>query len=121
MKKKYLIIGSSSHIAKSLIALELEKQNEIYSISRSESQIQHDRLVHQKLNMLEEDLPQDFIPESLDGLIYFPGTIKLKPFRAIKEESFLDDFKIHVLGAIRTVQQTLKRFNENSSSIQKIN
>ena len=42
--------------------------------------------------------------DRLDGLVYCPGTIKLKPLRGLKAEQFEEDFRINVLGAVQTLQ-----------------
>ena len=42
--------------------------------------------------------------DKLDGLVYCPGTIKLKPLRGLKPEQFQDDFRINVLGAVQTLK-----------------
>jgi len=44
------------------------------------------------------------LPEVLDGVVYCPGTINLKPFARIAAEDFLQDFHINLLGAVRTLQ-----------------
>ena len=40
--------------------------------------------------------------DRLDGLVYCPGTIKLKPLRGLKAEQFEEDFRINVLGAVQS-------------------
>jgi len=45
--------------------------------------------------------------ESLDGLVYCPGSINLKPFHRIKPEAFVDDFNLQVVGAIKAAQAAL--------------
>ena len=47
------------------------------------------------------------IPENLDGLVYCPGSITLVPFNRLKEEQFLQDYQINVLGAVRVLQLCL--------------
>lgn len=47
------------------------------------------------------------IPESLDGLVYCPGTITLKPFHRLKEDDFLADYRVNFLGAVNAIQQCL--------------
>ena len=47
------------------------------------------------------------LPESLDGLVYFPGSITLKPFHRLTEEDFLHDFRINCLGAAAAIQAAL--------------
>jgi NAD(P)-dependent dehydrogenase (short-subunit alcohol dehydrogenase family) len=47
------------------------------------------------------------LPERLDGFVYFPGTITLKPFQRLTEEDFLADLQVNLLGAVRLIQRAL--------------
>jgi NAD(P)-dependent dehydrogenase (short-subunit alcohol dehydrogenase family) len=47
------------------------------------------------------------LPPSLDGLVYFPGTITLKPFHRLTAGDFLNDFSINCLGAVSAIQSAL--------------
>lgn len=47
------------------------------------------------------------LPEALDGLIYFPGSISLKPFHRLTADDFLSDFRINCLGAVASIQSAL--------------
>jgi len=47
------------------------------------------------------------LPDSLDGLVYAPGTINLKPFRQLTDEDFLRDLEVNLLGAVRLIRQAL--------------
>ena len=47
------------------------------------------------------------LPATLDGLVYFPGTITLKPFHRLSPQDFLHDFQINCLGAVAAVQSAL--------------
>jgi NAD(P)-dependent dehydrogenase (short-subunit alcohol dehydrogenase family) len=49
----------------------------------------------------------DWLPESLDGLIYCPGKIQLQAFNRSSTDHFLKDYEIQVLGAIKTIQACL--------------
>ena len=55
----------------------------------------------------------DFLPDQLDGLIYCPGSINLRPFERIKEEDFLNDYKLQVLGAIKSIQAVISRLKKS--------
>ena len=46
--------------------------------------------------------------DQLDGLVYCPGTIALKPVRGVKPEWVLEDFKVNAMGLLQTVQANLK-------------
>ena len=46
-------------------------------------------------------------PSILHGLVYCPGNIRLTPFLRLKDEDFLEDFSLNVLGAIRVIRECL--------------
>ncbi|MAZ01300.1 MAG: oxidoreductase, partial [Flavobacteriales bacterium] len=50
-------------------------------------------------------------------LVYFPGTINLKPFSSFKKEDFQKDYEVNVLGLINVLQFYKKSFNINSSIV----
>jgi len=56
------------------------------------------------------------IPEVLDGLVYCPGTINLKPFHQLTEEDFLADFQVNLLGATRVLQQALPSLKKSPTA-----
>lgn len=47
------------------------------------------------------------LPPVLDGLVYFPGTITLKPFHRLTAEDFLNDFRVNCLGAVAVLQAAM--------------
>ena len=47
------------------------------------------------------------LPAVLDGLVYFPGSITLKPFHRLTAEDFLKDFQVNCLGAVAALQAAL--------------
>ena len=98
--KKILLIGSNSGIAKSLI---LEGKYDFIELSRSKSSLFNilDKSTYPKIDLL-------------DGIVYFPGTINLKPFSNFKEKDFINDYEINVLGLINTLQFYYKSLNIES-------
>ena len=58
-----------------------------------------------------EELPQ--LTDSIDGIVYCPGTINLKPLKSLKIEDFQNDFEVNVLGAVKTIN---KYFNNLKSA-----
>jgi NAD(P)-dependent dehydrogenase (short-subunit alcohol dehydrogenase family) len=99
--KTTLIIGASSGIGK-VIANKLIKQREtVISISRNlpDASFSH---FYQHDILSNEEMPK--LDGTIDGLVYCPGSINLKPFRALKKQDFLDDLELNVLGAIKAIQ-----------------
>lgn len=56
------------------------------------------------------------LPETLHGLVYFPGTITLKPFHRLSDEDFLRDFQINLLGAVRLLRLALPALKKAESA-----
>lgn len=103
--KTYTIIGGSSTIAQSLIK-SLENQG-VYLLvySRSENLFPNQRNVSWKqFNILEDEFVSNEMPSAVDALVYFPGTINLKPFNSLKNEDFKNDYEINFLGAVKTIK-----------------
>jgi NAD(P)-dependent dehydrogenase (short-subunit alcohol dehydrogenase family) len=55
------------------------------------------------------------LPEKLDGLVYFPGTINLKPFHRLTDEDFLNDIQVNLLGAVRLLRHALPALKKGDS------
>ncbi len=56
------------------------------------------------------------LPSQLDGLLYFPGTINLKPFHRLTREEFLTDYQINTLAAIEVIQQALPALKKSPTA-----
>ena len=112
--KNIVVIGGSKGIGKEIIKSQLEIGNKCYNLSRTDSGINNSNLNEEKVDVLNDNLPEI---ENIDSVIYCPGSINLKPILQLKEEDFINDFNINVLGAIKTVKtylNNLKRGNDPS-------
>ena len=54
--------------------------------------------------------------DRLDGLVYCPGTISLKPVRGVKAEQVMEDFRVNAMGFLQTVQANLKLLKAGAAS-----
>ena len=46
-------------------------------------------------------------PDQIDGVVYCPGTINLKPFHRFSDDDFRNDFEVNTLGAVRLLRHVL--------------
>lgn len=107
---QYLIIGASSGIGKQLAHQLSEAGHKVYGTYNTHKiEDVPDKTIYRYYNVLDESIEPDFLPEKLDGLVYCPGSINLKPFARIKPEEFLSDYQLQVLGAIKVIQQILPK------------
>lgn len=108
-----LVVGGSRGIGKEVVK-KLLPENKVVSISREASDLDHVNLTQIELDAVKGELPE---LEEVDGLVYCPGTINLKPFSRLSEEDFLNDFEINVLGAVRVLkayEKALKKSDQAS-------
>jgi len=51
----------------------------------------------------------------LDGVVYCPGSINLKPFHRIKPADFIADYNLQVVGAVKVLQTVLPRLKKSAA------
>ena len=115
--KNYVIIGGSSGIG-----LQLTKQlasldhKVVATYNKTNPSFEHENVTYHSLDVTEATNEFDFLPDSIDGLVYCPGSINLKPFHRIKPEQFTEDFELQVGGAIRVIQKALPNLKAAGNS-----
>ncbi len=107
--KHFLLVGASSAVAQSTKSILLDKGHQVTQLSRVESYSDYE------LTDYISALPS--IDTRFDGIVYFPGSINLKPFRSLKLEDFQSDFNIHVLGAVNVLKTYQSNLNEGASVV----
>ena len=108
--KNYLIIGGSSGIGLRSAEILAHNGHKVYATyNTSIPGNQHSEINYFKYNVLNDENGLDHLPDQLDGLVYCPGAIHLKPFHRIKPEDFIKDFEIQVIGAVKVIQAVLPK------------
>jgi len=103
--KNHVIIGGSSGIGAALVEILVAQGDKVYATyNKTENFTAIPGVQYHHLDVLEENLDLDFVPDTIDGLVYCPGSINLKPFKRIKPNAFVEDFQLQVVGAIKVVQ-----------------
>jgi NAD(P)-dependent dehydrogenase (short-subunit alcohol dehydrogenase family) len=115
--KNILLIGGSTGIGYEL-SQKLKEDNNIFISTRNQDKFNHPNIKTNELD-LDKEFETDWLPEHLDGFIYLPGTINLRPFKGLKPTVFLEDFNINVMGCVTILQKVLPKIQaaENPSIV----
>lgn len=115
--KNYLVIGGSSGIGQSTAQKLAAEGHQVYATyCKNSIQATQQGLEYHFLDVLEEDIDTSFLPDVLDGVVYCPGSINLKPFARIKPENFVADLNLQVIGAIKVLQSVLPKLKKSETA-----
>jgi NAD(P)-dependent dehydrogenase (short-subunit alcohol dehydrogenase family) len=112
MNKNILIIGGSSGIGKALVN-QLQNDNNLFVANRTDEGLDLNKITYIQYDATDGVLDISQLPSQLDGFVYCPGSINLRPFKGLKPETFSKDFEINVLGAVQSLQSVLKNLLES--------
>ncbi|WPR76392.1 SDR family oxidoreductase [Algoriphagus sp. NG3] len=107
--KNIVIIGGNSGIGKAVAALAENSGTNLFLYSRSGEG-------NQQVDVTDEGMEFMDLPEVIDGLVYCPGSINLKPFHRITVEDFQSEMDINFFGAVRTLQACMKNLKKSGSA-----
>ncbi len=112
----YLIIGGTSGIGLKTTK-HLSKNNRVIVLSREERNL--DGLDNVEFISADVIKPMDELPqiiEPINGIVYCPGTINLKPLKSFKIEDFRNDFEVNLLGAVKVINKYFNNLKEAGKS-----
>ena len=114
--KNIFIVGGSTGIGLSLIK-QISSKNNIYSASRNENNLNDYNVKHIKYDSVNDlEIDTSILPDKIDGFVYCPGSINLRPFNTLKIESFIEDYNINFLGAIKSLKIILPLMQKSDNS-----
>jgi NAD(P)-dependent dehydrogenase (short-subunit alcohol dehydrogenase family) len=110
--KNIVIIGGTKGIGKSIVS-EVVENHKVVCLSRNQTDFSHDNYTFHNFDALVDDYPD---LDSVDCLIYCPGSINLKPISTLSLDDFRNDFEINVIGAVRAIKKYLNLLKKSESA-----
>jgi 3-oxoacyl-[acyl-carrier protein] reductase len=118
--RNVLVVGGSSGIGSRVVDRLVQRGDHVTVASRSAPGLEAaPQITTQQFDVTDRSQTLD-LPDSLDALIYMPGTITVKPFHRLAEEDFDRDMDVNCFGVVRVLQQALpalKRTKFDSAAV----
>jgi len=114
--KNFVVIGGSKGIGHAIVERLVGQNNNVTVISRNIDEMDTNPLIQYiQKDITKDELSPSELPDIIDGLVYCPGSIVLKPFKSLSEEQFSEDFAINCLGAVKSIKATLNALKKSES------
>lgn len=113
--KNILLIGGSYGIGNELAKL-LQQEHNVYIASRTNDNLSNLKITHIPFDATTDTLDNSKLPEVIDGLIYCPGSINLRPFRGLKPETFESDMHLNFFSMVKVIQHVLPQLTASEQS-----
>lgn len=112
-----VIIGASSGIGRALAQLLTHEGHLVYGTFNKTTENRPEGLTgYTHLNVLDENPDFSFLPDNINGLVYCPGAVNLKPFARIKPEDFVADYQLQLVGAVKVIQACLPKLKNSPTA-----
>ena len=116
-----LVAGGRSGIGLEIVK-RLDRQGcALDVLARAETfDMSSERIRYHACDLSRDNNALDFLPDRLHGVVYCPGTIRLKPLSRLSEADFMADWQTNVMGAVRVLkacQNRLKKARRGASVV----
>ncbi len=111
-----MLIGGSHGIGLS-IARQLHQDHNLIIASRTREGLEGLQVQHLAFDVQRDTLDLDALPESLDGFVYCPGSITLKPFKMMDLNTMKEDMDLNFFGLVKIAGAIQDRMAEGSNML----
>lgn len=116
MASPILLIGGNSGIGLATAKVLQSGQRPLIGAVRSPQAVRALGIETLAFDATSPDLRTEDLPESLSGLVFFPGTLSLKPFHRLTPDDFLRDLQVNLLAAVQAIQAALPALKKSGGA-----
>lgn len=113
--KNILLIGGSTGIGWSIVQ-KVANNNNVFVASRTHEKLNLPNVTHIPFDASTDMLDLSLLPDVIDGFVYCPGSINLRPFRGLKLEAFEQDMQINFFQMVKVLQNILPKLTASNQS-----
>lgn len=114
MAKTILVVGGNTGMGLATVKRLLAGGAHVVAAARSSGPLEE---IGVKVQPFDAAHPGELdLPDVLDGVVYCPGSITLKPFHRLTDEDFWRDYQVNVLGAVACLRAALPALKAASSA-----
>lgn len=110
--KNILLVGGNSGVGLEIARSCADSEAQVFIASRTIGDLEDSRNIHHQIYDATDSAAELDLPDSLDAVVYCPGSINLKPFNRLSDDDFLQDLEVNLLGAVRTIRQALPKLKK---------
>lgn len=111
----FLVVGGSSGIGLQVTNQLAAAGHTVHATYNTHAIENAGNIHYHNINVLDENINVDFLPASIEGIVYCPGAISLRPFNRIPSDDFIKDYTLQVVGAVKVIQAALPRLKESKN------
>jgi NAD(P)-dependent dehydrogenase (short-subunit alcohol dehydrogenase family) len=117
MVKTIVLVGATSGVGRQLAAELAGPDTALYALGRrGDRAVDTPGVVHARCDVTAEEPKFPEIDEPIDGLVYLPGTINLKPFHLLRRDDFQRDMEVNFFGAVKTIQHYIPQLKKSEAA-----
>ena len=111
----FLVVGGSSGIGLQVTNQLAAAGHTVHATYNTHAIENAGNIHYHNINVLDENINLDFLPASIEGIVYCPGAISLRPFNRIPSDDFIKDYTLQVVGAVKIIQAALLKLKESKN------
>ncbi len=116
MRKNILFIGGTHGIGNAMVTQMYESHN-IYIAARTNEGLETIDATYIPFDATTDTLDTSLLPPALDGFVYCPGSINLKPFKMLSLDIFKEDMELNFFSMVKVVKEVMPKMADGASMV----